>query len=223
MTDDAGLGTEPASSVESVLLTPKSDLPLLPDDAGLAIGPEPSYPVGIEELAHEISGLREQLAKDHARAEARERTIDRLHAEVERLRAGEARTLLRPVITDLRRLRHDLLAQARSLVRANPGADSAALLESFADTVEFALERCGVSVIHPAQGDLCEPAVHQVTGIASTGDHSLDGKVSEIVSDGYLEVASSHLIAPARVIVYQAVRENEGDPALGQRPAETFP
>jgi len=55
------------------------------------------------------------LGANNARAEARERVIDWLHREVERLKVGEHAMLLRPVVTDLQHLRGDLLRQARTL------------------------------------------------------------------------------------------------------------
>ena len=52
-----------------------------------------------------------QQAREHDRAKAREGGIDRLHEDTQRLRVGETRELLRPVLADLRWLRDDLLSQ----------------------------------------------------------------------------------------------------------------
>ena len=182
------------------------------------------FAAAAEELGREIGNLREELAKGHARAEAREKTIDRLHAEVERLRAGETRLLLRPVIADLRRLRDDLITQARALAGASSEAKPAPLLESFADSVEYTLERCGVTVVRPVQDAPCDPAEHHVTGFAPTDDGSLDGRIMKIVSDGYRDEAGARLIAPARVIAYRASAgaAPREDAQPGDVPAEPY-
>lgn len=177
---------------------------------------DPGVPGALGELRDAISSLTEQIATDHARAAAREKIIDRLHGEVERLRAGEVRLLLRPVIADLRRLHHDLLAEARSAAGAISPAQAVALLESFAESAELALERCGIAVIRPEPGGRCQPGPHQVTGIKPTGDDGLDGRIFQITSEGYLDVDSGRPIAPARVIIYRACQP-EAEPEPDQR------
>ncbi len=192
------------------------DSSLIEDDGAGTLCPEDSpaaygfgNPAAIEGLREAVARLSEQIAQDHARAAAREKTIDRLHGELERLRAGEARLLLRPVIADLRRLHHDLLAQARSAADTISPAEAVALLESFAESAELALERCGVAVIRPNPGAPCKPGAHQVTAFEPTDDASLDGRIMKIASEGYLDIDSGRPIAPARVIIYRATHVEE--------------
>ena len=172
-------------------------------------------PAAIQELRDAVTELSQQIANYHARAAVREKTIDRLHGELERLRAGEARHLLRPVIADLRRLHHDLRAQARSASAISP-AQAVALLESFAESAELALERCGIAVIRPEPGAPCQPGPHQVTGFEPASDASLDGRIMKIATEGYLDVDSGRPITPARVIIYRA-RQSEDGPEPDQR------
>lgn len=171
---------------------------------------DPGVPAALGELRDAIASLTEQIAMDHARAAAREKIIDRLHGEVERLRAGEVRLLLRPVIADLRQLHHDLLAEARSAAGTISPAQAVALLESFAESAELALERCGIAVIRPEPGGPGQPGLHQVTGFEPTGDDGLDGRIFQITSEGYLDVDSGRPIAPARVIIYRACQPEAG-------------
>lgn len=177
---------------------------------------DPGVPAALGELRDAIASLTEQIAVGHARAAAREKIIDRLHGEVERLRAGEVRLLLRPVIADLRRLHHDLLAEARSVAGAISPAQAVALLESFAESAELALERCGIAVIRPEPGGPCQPGPHQVTGFEPTGDDGLDGRIFQITSGGYRDVDSGRPIAAARVIIYRACKP-EAEPEPEQR------
>ena len=150
-----------------------------------------------------LTDLQSQVAREHDRAQAREGVIDRLHQEVERLRAGEARSLLRPVVTDLRRLRDDLGAQARSAPETMTRGQVADLLDSYADSVALILERCGIVPVRPATETKFDPHQHQVSGTAETGEPDLDGTVADIVSDGYAEADTGWPVAPARVVIYR--------------------
>jgi hypothetical protein len=115
------------------------------------------------------------------------------------------RALLRPVVTDLRRLREDLLTQARSMPEAMTRDEVTVLLESYADSVALALERCGIVAVRPARDSKFDPRQQQVSDIAETGDRDLNGLVAGIVSDGYAEADSGRPVEPARVIVYRHV------------------
>ena len=66
-------------------------------------------------ISGDIQRLLATSERYHARAEQREGVIDHLHAEVERLRRGERRGMLRPLLAEMCRLRNDLLRQAEDL------------------------------------------------------------------------------------------------------------
>ena len=157
----------------------------------------------ISELRATIGELAAQAAREHDRARAREQVIDRLHADVQQARAGEARELLRPAVTDLRRLRDDLCAQARSVPEMMARAEVAVLLESYADSVVLILERCGIIVVRPEPLTAFDPRRQQASGVAETSDPELDGAIASVVSDGYAEEATGRQVAPARVMVYR--------------------
>lgn len=174
----------------------------------------------IAEFRASLTELASQLAREHDRAQARESVIDRLHAEVERLRTGETRSLLRPAVTDLRRLRDDLTVQARSVPEGMTRGEVAALLESYADSVVLILERCGVLPVRPvAQEAKFDPHQHQVVGVLGTDQTDLDGIVADVVSDGYTEVDTGRVVAPAMVTVYKVTvdlaAENEQSDGQG--------
>lgn len=78
---------------------------------------KPSDPVltAVDEMRAAIGQLVSQVSREQDRAQAREGVIDRLHEELQRFRAGERRELLRPVVTDLRLLRDDLIGQSRAV------------------------------------------------------------------------------------------------------------
>ena len=147
---------------------------------------------------------------ENDRAAARERVIDHLHGELERLRSNERNGQLRSVITDLRRLRTGLLRQAKTLSDGLSREQASTLLESFALDVELALERCGVTVLPVETGEQFSAERHQAMKVETTDDASLDGAVAGVAEDGYRDVNSGKIIAPAKVVVNRfSEREEE--------------
>jgi molecular chaperone GrpE (heat shock protein) len=195
----------------------EEEVPGRPADEADSGGPAGAVLTAVSELRASLAGLESQAARDHDRAQAREAVIDRLHEEVERLRAGEARVLLRPAVTDLRRLRDDLLTQARSAPEAMSRDEVTTLLESYADSVVLILERCGIVAVRPATGTKFDPRQQQVSGIAETSQPDLDGMVASIMSDGYAEADGGLRVAPARVIVYRHAARASRDDGAGRR------
>ena len=154
-----------------------------------------------------LAAVVDRLGADAARAAARERVIDRQHAEIERLRSAERSGLLRPVVTDLFRLRNDLLRQAGRAPEQLSGTQLRAMLCSYADDVADALERCGVGPLPDPTGAPAEPGRHQVAGVVATADPERAGTVAAVLADGYQETDTGRVVAPARVTVYRC----EGD------------
>lgn len=157
----------------------------------------------IKALSAVVDSLSFQLAREHDRAKAREAVIDRLHEETRRLRAGETRELLRPVLADLRRLRNDLLSQARSLPGTISSDNAAVLLESYANSVVLILERYGVTPVRPEPLVSFDPRRHRAAGVTETPDPELAGTIALVLSDGYETADTGATVAPASVIVYR--------------------
>jgi len=153
-------------------------------------------------LADAVRLLAESAAKYHARAEQREGVISHLHAEVDRLRRGERRGLLRPLLAELCRLRNDLLRQAEDLPTDFDAERARVLLRSYAETVELALEDSGVVTFAPQEGDRFDPRTHRRVGGAPTSDPALAGRVLRVLRNGYLDVEANGPIAPAEVVLF---------------------
>ena len=81
--------------------------------------PEPGP--GPDDLLAQVASATQEIAaaadRYHARAEQREGVIDYLRSELDLLRRGERRGLLRPVLAEICRLRDDLLRQAGDTAR----------------------------------------------------------------------------------------------------------
>ena len=172
-----------------------------PAEAPVAEAPVAEAPVAEDPVAAVLRQVRDELAAGNIRAAARERVIDRLHEENQQLKAGERQNLLRPVVTDLYRLRDDLLKQAGDLP-ADFGADrAAALLESYAQTVELALERAGVVPVRPGLGDTFDPRLHRASGVVQAAEPAADATVAKVLRDGYRDTVSDRVLMPATVRV----------------------
>jgi molecular chaperone GrpE len=175
------------------------------DDEDAPVGPVPEGTRELTELAEvigrELAELRTQVAREHDRAAAREQIIDRLHDDNQRLRAGERQLLLRPLLTDLQRLRHEMLRTGGGLPEKFSGGQAAELLRSYAYNLELTLERGGIAVVTPAAGVAFDPALHRAAGTVAAGDPTQDATVAEVVLDGYHDVQSGRTVTPAAVRV----------------------
>jgi molecular chaperone GrpE (heat shock protein) len=196
----------PAAS-EPALSEPAASEPALSEPAASG-APQPEGAGANGELTAGIAASVRELADSagryHARAEQRESVIDHLRAEVERLRRGERRGLLRPLLAEICRLRNDLLRQAGELPADFDTDRAASLLRSYAESVELALENSGVVTFAPDSGDAFDPRMHRRVGAEPTGDPAFAGRIARVRRDGYLDVEANSPIAPAEVVVFAA-------------------
>ena len=180
-------------------------VPAPADTAHANLADAQEVPAG-DTLLAEIAARTREIAdgadRYHARAEQREGVIDHLRSELETLRRGERRGLLRPVLAELCRLRDDLLKQSATLP-ADFGQDKAAdLLRSYAETIELTLENNGVVTFAPDNEDPFNPRMHRRVSGEPTTDTALVGHIAEVRRDGYLDIEANSPIAPAEVTVY---------------------
>lgn len=167
---------------------------------------EPPEILLISEISGALRDLADSSRRYHARAEQREGIIDHLRSEVELLRRGERRGLLRPVLTDMCRLRNDLLRQAADLPADYDAAKAAELLLSYAESIQLTLESNGVITYVPDDGEPFNPRMHRRVAGETSADAALAGRIAHVRRDGYLDVEANSPIAPAEVTVFAALR-----------------
>lgn len=197
-----------------------------PAGATEAVGPEPGDPgaedpgAGVPDdelasaalLASVAAAVREiadAADRYHTRAEQREGVIDHLRSELESLRQGERRGLLRPVLADMCRLRDDLLKQAATLPGDFDAAKATELLRSYAETIELTLESNGVVTYSPDSGDPFNPRMHRRVSGEPTTDPALAGQIAAIRRDGYLDIEANSPIAAADVTVFVVTKGDQ--------------
>jgi molecular chaperone GrpE (heat shock protein) len=171
-------------------------------------------PALLNEISAAVRRLADSSERYHVRAEQREAVIDHQRDEVDRLRRGERRGLLRPLLVETCRLRNDLLRQAGELPADFDAERAALLLRSYAESVEITLENSGVRTFAPQQGEVFDPRIHRRVGGQAPEDPALAGRIAGVIRDGYLDVDSSSPIAPAEVVVF-------GNPAATAPPTAT--
>lgn len=178
-------------------------------DALEVITDEPSAeqstpPSPLDDLTAALEKLVVDSRKQHARAEHRESIIDRMHAELEQLRRGERRSIMRPILTEVCRLRDDLIRQADSLPADFDAARASSLLASYAESAEVALADNGVIAYQPEPDDTFEPRNHRAVGKVPSADPALAGRIAGVRKSGYRDVETNLTILPAEVIVFVA-------------------
>jgi molecular chaperone GrpE len=172
-------------------------------------GPGEAAAPALAELAADVSRLATAAEQYHERARQREGVIDYLRDEVDLLRRGERRSLLRPLLTALSRLHADLALQAQSLPPDFDAAKAGKLLESYAETVESVLADAGIITSVPEAGDPFDPRGHRKVGSEPTGDPARDGLVAAVRKAAYRDTESERLLAPAEVILYHTVKDGQ--------------
>ena len=184
-----------------------ADLPEAPRSSDT---PEAESP---ETLIARIDAALRELADSsdryHARAQQREGVIDHLRSEVELLRRGERRGLLRPLLADMCRIRDDLMRQAADLPEDFDAERAALLLRSYAESIDLTLDSNGVVSYVPDCGDPFEPRLHRRVAVEVAIEPILTGRIARVQRDGYLDIEANSPIAPAEVVVYGPYRGEE--------------
>ncbi|CAA9445936.1 MAG: hypothetical protein AVDCRST_MAG66-4605 [uncultured Pseudonocardia sp.] len=150
-------------------------------------------PSGWDELSGRLTAVEAALREGDRRAVHRETVIDRLHEENRELRTGVHRQLLEPVVSDLVRLYDGLVRESGRFAADPEAAQAAALLASFADDVELALDRCGVEVVAAVVGEPFRAGGHAAVGTEACTESRLDGTVAVPVGAGLRDRATGRM------------------------------
>lgn len=182
-----------------------------PQDGAVAVAPEslpadaiPSseQPSPWDALVGRLDAIEHQLAEFHRRSAHREEIISRLHDDNQRLKQGEHRVVLEPVIADLIRLHEQLARQARR-------TPDDGMLASFVDEVDEILDRCGIEVFMAAEGDPYRSDRHKPLAVVPTTDLQLHNTVAEPIAAGFIDRINDRVRRPAQARFYQCKPSEE--------------
>jgi molecular chaperone GrpE (heat shock protein) len=183
--------------------------PAAPPAGAQDTGPGAGGPSPDAEIAAAVRQLASSAERYHERAQQREGVIDYLRSELELLRRGERRGLLRPLLTQMCRLHADLVRQAATLPPDFDAAKAVRLLQSYAETLGEALEDNGVVTYQPDEGEPFNPRRHRQVKRQPSIDAALAGHVAAVRQPGYLDIEADSPLAPAEVTVFMGTKEEQ--------------
>jgi molecular chaperone GrpE (heat shock protein) len=133
-----------------------------------------------ESVATSLADLTTRLEESQRLLARQVDHADRLHVENQRLRAGELRTAISPLIRDLLRLHDDVgrLAQASTDQSKH---DLDVVQVSLLDV----LVRAGITSFEPDLGAQFDPKLHNAAGVVATGDAASERRIAEVVRSGF--------------------------------------
>jgi molecular chaperone GrpE (heat shock protein) len=158
------------------------------------------------EMHSVLADLVATVGRDHDRAAHRERVIDRLHEENQRLRHNELQAAFEPVRTSLYRL-YDQVRRESERETADP-AHVPKLLAAIADELAEIIARTGVERMLVGEGDPFDPARHRPAGTRDVEDAELDGTVLTVQRAGF--VRGEKVVRRAEVIVARVAADPVG-------------
>lgn len=150
----------------------------------------------VEEDLTERLRAAERRADELAAVSRRQADIaEELHRENRRLRDGELREAIAPLVRGLIRLLDDV-----ERIRATKPQDED--IAHIGTRVREVLHDAGARTVRPDTGDAFDPKLHQAAGSATTDDATLDRTVAEVRREGVL-LENEKLLRPADVVVYR--------------------
>lgn len=171
-------------SVEDDVTHQREDArPPVGDVGSLATPPQ----LSVRSLADHVAELATALDESNRLALDRERVVDRLHEENQRLRAGETQQALTPVLRDLVRLFDDLHRSATdyaNLTETTPAA-AARDLACFRDVVADILYRYGIERYDIEPGSPFDTRVHRAISVVVTDDQTRDRTIARVIRPGF--------------------------------------
>lgn len=167
--------------------------------------PEAHTPSGQEgsEVACRLAEIAARVEESNRLGLERERIIDRLHEENQRLKAGEIQQIVTPIFRDLVRLFDDLSGSVLEYRSSSEPKllDVARDLACFRDVVSDILYRHGIERYEVDPGGAFDAKTHRVIRVAATSDPALDRTVARVVRPGFRSEA--RVLRAAEVEVYR--------------------
>jgi molecular chaperone GrpE (heat shock protein) len=186
----AEVGGQVTAEVDGASSAEASNEPVADDRA-----PDADDAPALEALAAAVAGLDGRLAESQRLLVRQGELTDKLHAENQRLRAGELRGAMLPLVRDLLRLHDDI-------GRIADASEQAGDLELMQVSLLDALARNGIVPVRPAAGEPFDPKRHSAAGVVEADDPSLDRSISEVIRLGF-QWEDGQVVRVADVRVYR--------------------
>jgi molecular chaperone GrpE (heat shock protein) len=188
-----------------------------PPVEGAAVVPEapPDDPVAdvLSGLATEVAGLGRRMDELARLGDRREQLVDRLHADNQRLRAGELGQVQAPILRELIRT-YDLVVRLGA-----EGGSGGGDLELVRRRLLDGLESSGVTPLEPAAGEAFDASRQVAAERVDASQQELDMTVARTLRIGFVQ-DGERVLRPADVAVHRYV---SAPPATVTDPADAEP
>ena len=155
------------------------------------------------ELRNVCMSTKEELEYFHARSEAQEALVRRMQSQIDKLRADQIRSLLKPLLISLADLHTEAVKTSSRDIAAIETTDPAKEFMLFADSVEEAIAQLGFDSIKAVPGAAFDAEYHTAVRMRSTDDPILDRSIANVRRQGFAAPEDKRPILYARVDVYR--------------------
>lgn len=158
----------------------------------VALAPEP------DPVALALAALEQRVTEHQRLLERQTEVASNLHAENQRLRAGELRQAQSALVTSVLRVLDDVAQMAQTAKSPESGQDLALVAEALTD----ALERNGIVATPVEPGAPFDARAHRIAFVEPTPEATADRTVARVVRPGF-SWADGSVVRLADVAVYR--------------------
>lgn len=154
-----------------------------------------------EELIQLVNEQNRLFKVRFSQDEQKEKIIDKMHEELQKLKSDLYKNLIRPVLGDVLRIRDNMRRMETDLNKKYP--DGMVPIKVFSDySLDLAdlLEEHGVEIFEEKAGTSFIPVKQKVINRVVTSNKELTGIISRTISSGY--IYNGQVISPQKVDVY---------------------
>lgn len=186
---------------------PPSDSPTPPYD------PQPTLEALMaqtQEMTRQLCAMEELFTKRILYTDHEEKTLDRMHSELQRYKEDLYFKLIKPILVDVLEMRDSIIRMAE-LYAAKPEGQQDIPLKTFSNyayDLQEILEKNGIEIFRSEPGGDYIPLRQRVVKKLPTTEEALHGKVAQSITSGYLN--GDKVLSPEKVSVYVYEAPKEG-------------
>lgn len=161
-------------------------------------------------MAQQLSSLEALFTKRIMYTDHEEKTLDRMHSELQRYKEDLYFKLIKPILVDVLEMR-DSIIRIAEMYAAKPEGQQDIPLKTFSNyayDLQEILEKNGIEIFRSEPGGDYIPLRQRVVKKLPTTDETLHGKVAQSITSGYLN--GDKVLSPEKVSVYVYEAPKEG-------------
>lgn len=161
-------------------------------------------------MAQQLSSLEALFTKRIMYTDHEEKTLDRMHSELQRYKEDLYFKLIKPILVDVLEMRDSIIRMAEMYAGKPEGQQDIPLktFSNYAYDLQEILEKNGIEIFRSEPGGDYIPLRQRVVKKLPTADETLHGKVAQSITSGYLN--GDKVLSPEKVSVYVYEAPKEG-------------